>query len=535
MNPGLRPLTLAASVALLALAAACGRTQSGGTPTTLPTALLTAVPSATAPSPLPVLPTVSPKGRVTFYGTEASDNAAAIAAGDFNGDTIPDIVLAAVNGDGPANARPDAGEAYVFLGPFTPGQARDPAADQRDLVIYGAHTDDHLGRALTAGDFNGDGVDDIALGAPFADGPDLARPDSGQVYLLFGSSRWGKQVREVDLAAGDQDATVFGADADDLAGSALHAADVNGDHSDDLIIGAFWADGPDNGRPNAGEVNVIYGGSDRRRVDLALGQQDEIVYGAEAGDLLGDEVETADVNGDGCADLILAATFASGPGNSRDRAGETYLFLCPHAPVLDTARGEQDVTILGADPGDQIGHSIGAGDLNKDGFDDLLLGALSADGPENQSDLAGEAYLILGGEHLADVIDTAADGADALIYGAAAVDRLGRSVTMGDVNGDGFSDAVLSAPNADGRAGAVYVVYGRPKGPYPGNAGQADITVQGLDAEDILGHEAFGRPPLATADMDGDGLADLLVTASSADGPGNERPDAGEAYIIYMK
>ena len=526
MKPGPSPLTFAASVALLALATACGGTQTGGMPT--------AVPSPSPTSPLPV-PTASPSSWVTLYGAEASDSAGAIAAGDYNGDTVPDVVLAAGNADGPANARPDAGEAYVFLGPFTPGEARDPAADQHDLVIYGAHAGDHLGRALAAGDFNGDGVGDIALGAPFADGPDPDRPDSGQVYLFFGSSQWGTQVREVDPAQDDQDATVFGADAEDLAGSNLHTADVNGDHSDDLIIGAFSADGPDNDRPDAGEAYLIYGGSDRRRFDLALGQEDGIVYGAEAGDLLGEGVGAADVNGDGCADLILAATFASGPDNGRDRAGETYVFLCPHAPVLDAAQGEQEVTVLGRDPGDQIGHSIAAGDLNGDGFVDLVLGALSADGPENRSDLAGEAYLILGGERLADVIDTTADGADALIYGAAAVDRLGRSATMGDVNGDGLSDAIISAPNASARAGAVYVIYGRPEGPYPGTVAEADITLQGLDADDIFAHEAFGRPPLAAADMDGDGLADILVAAPTADGPGNERLDSGEAYIISMK
>ena len=526
MRPGLRPLTFAAFIALVTLASACGGTQTSGTPTVVPSS----IPSPPQPGAITL-----PGSRVTFYGAEASDSTGAIAAGDFNGDTVPDIVLAAGNADGPANARLEAGEAYVFLGPFISGEARDPAAEQHDLVIYGAHAGDLLGRALAVGDFNGDGVDDIALGAPFADGPDLDRPGSGAVYVLFGSSQWGDQIRQVDIAEDEPDAIIFGAGAEDMAGSILRAADVNGDGSDDLIIGAFWADGPDDARPDAGEVYLIYGDIDRRHFDLALGQQDGIIYGAEAGDLLSKGVGTADINGDGCADLILAATFASGPDNSRDSAGETYFVLCPPAAVLDMARGEQEVTVLGIDPGDQIGHSIAAGDLNGDGFADLLLGALSADGPGNRSDLAGEVYIILGGARLADVIDTAADGADALIYGAAAVDRLGRSVTTGDVNGDGFSDVLISAPNAIGRAGLVYVFYGRPQGSYPVSATEADVTLQGLDAEDILGHEAFGRSSLTTADMDGDGLAEILVVAPTADGPDNERFDAGEAYIIYMK
>ena len=521
-------LAFAASIVLLAVASACGGTQTSGKPPAL----------ASSPSPVP---NASPGGRVTFYGTDAGDSAGAIAAGDFNGDTVPDIVLAAARADGPANTRPDAGEAYVFLGPFTPNEARDPAAGQHDLVIYGAHAGDQLGQALATGDFNGDGVDDIALGAPLADGPDLKRPDSGQVYLLYGSTYLGSQIREVDLAEDGHDATVFGADAEDLTGSALHAADVNGDGPADLIIGALRADGPDNDRPNAGEVYLVYGGSDRRRFDLALGQQDASVYGVEAGDRLGKAVGAGDVNGDGRADLILAASFASGPNNDRDRAGETYVVMGPPAPVVDAARREQEVTILGIDPGDQIGHSIASGDVNGDGFADLLLGAVSADGPDNGADLAGEAYLVLGGERLPDIVDTAAAGVAALIYGAAAKDRLGRSATTGDVNGDGLSDLLISAPDVgtrDGskvRAGAVYVFYGRPRGPYPGSTAQADITLEGLDAGDIFGHEAFGMPPLTTADINGDGLADILAAAPTADGPHNERLDAGEAYIIYMK
>lgn len=532
MNSGLKLPALAALIILLALTFACGGTSVSDQPLTR---------GSPTPASPPSVPNASPAGRLTFYGADSGDSAGAIAAGDFNGDTVPDIVLAAGGADGPANSRPDAGEAYVFLGPFIPGEDRDSAAGEQDLIIYGSRAGDQLGRALAVGDFNGDGVDDIALGAPFADGPDLERPDAGQVYLLFGSRELGDRIREVDLAEDDHNATVFGADAEDLTGFTIHAADVNGDSADDLIVGAFQADGPDNDRLNAGEAYLIYGGSDRSLFDLALHKEDTIVYGAEAGDRLGEAVGAGDINGDGRDDLILAATFASGPNNDRDRAGETYVVMGPPARVVDTARGEQDVTILGIDPGDQIGHSIASGDVDGDGFADLLLGAVSADGPQNGSDLAGETYLVKGGEHLPDVIDTAAEGAAALIYGAKAKDRLGRSATMGDVNGDGLNDLLISAPDVDSgdgdkaRAGAIYVLYGRPVGPYPSTTVDADITLKGLDARDIFGHEAFGTPPLATADMDGDGLDDILAAAPTADGPGNEREDAGEAYIIYMK
>ena len=85
------------------------------------------------------------------------------------------------------------------------------------------------------------------------------------------------------------------------------------------------------------------------------------------------------------------------------------------------------------------------------------------------------------------------------------------------------------------RAGAVYVFYGRDSDPYPDTTDEADLTLEGLDARDLLGHEAFGMPPLTTADMNGDGLADILVSAPTADGPGNRRQDAGEAYVIFTE
>ena len=527
------------AAAFLLTSGSCGNSDSNSdSPTSSPSPVSTPSPASTRAPGTPG-PAVRIGERVTFYGADPGDSAAAIAAGDFNADTRQDFVLGAALADGPGNGRPDGGEAYIFLGPFQPGE-RDPAAGQYDVVIYGAAAGDQLGRAVTTGDFDGDGVDDLALGAPMGDGASGDRSDSGQVYVLLGSKALGKELREVDLATDRQGVAIYGADAGDLAGFALDAAAVNADPYADLIIGAFWADGPDNARSNAGEVYVILGAPQPESVDLRSGEQDVTIFGARSEDRLGEGLRAGDVNGDGTADLLVVATFGDGPDNDRDRAGETYVLLSPPTGVIDLASGGQVATILGVDPGDQMGHSAASGDLNGDGFDDVLLGAVSADGPGNSRDLAGEAAIVPGSAQISGLIDIAG-GASPVIYGASSGDRLGRSVATGDLNGDGMGDALIAAPRAvDGTgakpsAGAVYIFLGRSPLRYPPTISSADLVLYGDDAGDDLGNQVSGMRALLANDMDGDGLNDILASASAADGPGDQRQGCGEAYIIFVR
>ena len=481
---------------------------------------------------------IPPPAWAVLYAADDGDTGSGLAVGDFNDDQQADVVFTAALADGPNNGRADAGEVYVFLGPLRPGQSLDASENDQALIIYGASPGDQLGRAVAAGDVNDDGIADIIIAAPMADA--RGKEDRGLVHVFFGSRDLGSR-RDIDLAEVEADFTVMGADQGDLAGFFLRVADLNNDGSTDLMIGAFAADGPDNKRVDAGEAYVLLGRREWSDMNLGAAPADVTVFGAESGDNLGVSLNIGDINGDGLTDLVAAAPFAGGPDNGRSKAGETYVIFAPLPGQLDIADDEQDVTIYGADPGEQLGHDIAIADFDDDGADDLALTALSSDGLDNATRLAGEVHLIPGSGSLPPTIDVGEEGASTVLYGSRERDRLGRSASVGDVDGDGRADLLLAAPGADGPlgmspdAGEVYVLLGGnlSDGSSPFVSQVTDLTLVGLDQGDILAHEAAGKPPLLTWDLDGDGRQEILVAAPMGDGPDDLRTDSGEAYLIF--
>ncbi len=502
---------------------------------------------------------------VTILGASPQDvltnNGSTFEVGDVNGDQVADLILGSATADGPAESRTAAGECYVVL-----GRAQFPAVIDlavagsagADVTIFGADAGDSLGfgGALQLGDVNGDGLQDMLIGAPFANGPANARPTGGEVRVLLGRAVFPGTI---DLAQPGE-LVIYGASANDILsnGGALTIADVNGDGLEDILIGALSGDGVDGSREGAGEAYIVFGRSAAvgfpASLDLAqpVGQGgDVVIYGATAGDLLTSNgaLAAGDVNGDGIADLLLGTNGGDGPAEGRNGAGEAYVVFgrATFPSSLDLAQpGDTgaNVTIYGANGGDNLtsGGALTVGDLNRDGVVDLILGARKAKGPAEARDSAGEAYLIWGRRTAfpasLDLAVQGAGGADVTVYGSAnnALLTSGGAVATGDLNGDGYTDLVLGAEEASGgvsrgKAGRSYILFGRASFPAEFDLaadGAADVLILGADADDNLTEGGA----LAMGDLNGDGVADLVLGAYQADGPANARAQAGEAYVL---
>ncbi|NOZ42957.1 MAG: type I secretion C-terminal target domain-containing protein, partial [Alphaproteobacteria bacterium] len=411
------------------------------------------------------------------------------------------------------------------------------------FVLNGIDVDDNSGLFVSsAGDINGDGFDDMIIGAPLAD-PN-GNSSSGESYLVFGQAGSFGASFELSSLNGINGFVINGIDATDVSGlSVSSAGDINGDGFADLIIGASAAD--PNSISNAGETYVVFGkaGSFGASLDLSTlnGANGFVINGIDAGDESGGSVSSAgDINGDGFDDVIIGA-YAGDPNGTT--SGESYVVFGQAGSFgasldLSTLNGANGFVINGINAGDESGLSVSsAGDINGDGIDDVIIGAYRAD--PNGNNYAGESYLVFGqsGGFGASLDLSTLNGTTGFVINGIDVgDYSGFSVSSaGDINGDGFDDLIIGAKEADpstiNNAGESYVVFGKAAA-FSASLNLSALTaadgfvLNGIDAADFSGYTVS-----SAGDVNGDGFDDLIIGAIGADPNGNLA--AGESYVVF--
>ena len=429
-----------------------------------------------------------------------------IEAGDFNNDGLKDLAIGLPGENG--------GSVIVVYGSATndglSGEGSQRWRQGDDGISDSSEGQDLFGRALAAGDFNGDGFDDLSIGNP---GENDFR---GSVHVIYGSANdltgnGNQRWRQGDGPNGkleDDD------DTNDLFGIALAAGDFDGNGFDDLAVGVVGENGQE------GVVNVIYGSSggltDGANQRWRQGNDDNGRLegdGRDDRDGFGSELATADFNGDGFDDLAIGV-----PGENDSRGAVNVIYGSSGRLSSNGNQSwsqEQDDITGGSERGNGFGSALVGADFNGDGFDDLGVGLPGEDG--------GSVIVIYGsGNRLTSQGNQRwRQGDNGILDEAEGGDGFGSELGAGDFDGDGLADLAIGVPGEGGGRGIVHAIYGA--------AGALSSEGNQLWFQDIStpdGSDLYGSS-LTTGDFNDDGADDLAI------GVPGENGGRGAVNLVY--
>lgn len=454
--------------------------------------------------------------------------------GDFNGDGFDDLAIGVPFED--MDGQADSGAVHILYGaPKYLRANKDQIWHLNSQGINGeAVAGDMFGAAMAVGDFNDDGFDDLAVGAP---GADISGAfDAGSVHVIYGTNtglRSNKDQRWHQNSDGvDEDAEAL-----DAFGTTLVAGDFDNDGFDDLAIGVPFED--IDGLNDAGCVHVLFGtGNGLRSAGtqlLAQGFNFGIEGEMAAGDMFGAAMAAGDFDNDGRDDLVVGVPNDSVDGTSGAGAVNVFYGTPTGLSVDDDQYWSQNSTDIldDSEPGDLFGASLAVGDFDGDNRDDLVVGI---PGEDITSIADAGAIQILYGHNSGlrsndnQFIHQDVDGVNDT---AEFNDQFGYALGAGDFNDDQFDDLIVGIPFEDlqglSNAGAIAVFYGKSNG--LAISGDRFFHQNSDGFRGAIGSEDQFGAAITVSDFSGDGTMDAAMAVPGEDIAGV--PDAGAVHVLY--